>query len=60
MSPIVYRLFAIVVAFAVGFSARAAEDFSAIKQEVTKRHDEAVKRLQDWKVISAPIRRTRK
>jgi acetylornithine deacetylase/succinyl-diaminopimelate desuccinylase-like protein len=26
----------------------AADDFAAIKSEITKRHDEAVKRLQDW------------
>src|ERR687887_2881674 len=26
----------------------ADEDLSAIKVEITKRHDEAVKRLQDW------------
>src|SRR5947207_4798215 len=36
------------VALATSFSARAAEDLGPIKQEVTKRHDEAVKRLQDW------------
>jgi acetylornithine deacetylase/succinyl-diaminopimelate desuccinylase-like protein len=28
--------------------AKAAEDLSGIKTEITKRHDEAVKRLQDW------------
>jgi acetylornithine deacetylase/succinyl-diaminopimelate desuccinylase-like protein len=27
---------------------RAAEDLAPIKAEITKRHDEAVKRLQDW------------
>src|SRR5262245_17842365 len=29
-------------------AARAADDFAAIRTEITKRHDEAVKRLQDW------------
>ncbi len=29
-------------------SARAADDFADIKREVVARHDEAVKRLQDW------------
>src|SRR3954467_9015282 len=38
----------VLVALATAFSAKAAEDLSAIKQEVTKRHDEGVKRLQDW------------
>src|SRR5437868_4405940 len=38
----------VVVAFATSLSARAAEDLGPIKQEITKRHDEAVKRLQDW------------
>ena len=38
----------VLIALATAFSARAAEDLAAIKQEVTKRHDEAVKRLQDW------------
>jgi acetylornithine deacetylase/succinyl-diaminopimelate desuccinylase-like protein len=38
----------VLVALATGFSARAAEDLGPIKQEITKRHDEAVKRLQDW------------
>ena len=28
--------------------ARAADDFADVKREVTARHDEAVKRLQDW------------
>src|SRR6516165_2998873 len=41
---------AIAVALLVGVhNACAAEnDLSAIKVEITKRHDEAVKRLQDW------------
>src|SRR5215211_7341591 len=42
------RLLALLVAFATVVSARAAEDLSPIKAEITKRHDEAVKRLQDW------------
>ena len=37
-----------IVALATAFSAGAAEDLSPIKAEITKRHDEAVKRLQDW------------
>jgi acetylornithine deacetylase/succinyl-diaminopimelate desuccinylase-like protein len=28
--------------------ARAADDFAAIQREIAKRHDESVKRLQDW------------
>ena len=28
--------------------ARAADDFAAIRTEIAKRHDESVKRLQDW------------
>ena len=27
---------------------RAADDFADVKREIAKRHDEAVKRLQDW------------
>src|SRR3954447_20498518 len=42
------RILVLLVAFATVVSARAAEDLGPIKQEVTKRHDEAVKRLQDW------------
>jgi acetylornithine deacetylase/succinyl-diaminopimelate desuccinylase-like protein len=29
-------------------SARAADDFADVKKEIAARHDEAVKRLQDW------------
>jgi len=29
-------------------TARAADDFADVKREITARHDEAVKRLQDW------------
>src|SRR5262249_15292698 len=29
-------------------SARAADEFADVKQEIAKRHGEAVKRLQDW------------
>lgn len=37
------------MAFAVGPSCYSAEnDLAPIKAEITKRHDEAVKRLQDW------------
>src|SRR5437763_9109803 len=38
----------VLVTLATAFSARAADDLGPIKQEITKRHDEAVKRLQDW------------
>jgi acetylornithine deacetylase/succinyl-diaminopimelate desuccinylase-like protein len=38
----------LVVAFATAFSLQAAEDLGPIKAEIAKRHDEAVKRLQDW------------
>ncbi|HVF70630.1 MAG TPA: M20/M25/M40 family metallo-hydrolase [Chthoniobacterales bacterium] len=37
-----------VFALATALTAAAAEDLAPIKAEVTKRHDEAVKRLQDW------------
>src|SRR3954469_171495 len=36
------------VTLATALSALGAEDLGPIKQEITKRHDEAVKRLQDW------------
>src|SRR6188768_4597975 len=38
----------LLVAFASALTARAAEDLAPIKAEIAKRHDEAVKRLQDW------------
>jgi len=31
-----------------GTNLAAADDFADVKREITKRHDEAVKRLQDW------------
>ncbi|HEX8076786.1 MAG TPA: M20/M25/M40 family metallo-hydrolase, partial [Chthoniobacterales bacterium] len=37
-----------VIAVMTGFPLRAAEDLTPIKAEIAKRHDEAVKRLQDW------------
>src|ERR1700748_1057830 len=40
--------FVVVVALATAFTARAAEDLAPIKTEIINRHDEAVKRLQDW------------
>ncbi len=40
--------FAIAIAFLGTNSARAAADFADIRGEITKRHDESVKRLQDW------------
>jgi acetylornithine deacetylase/succinyl-diaminopimelate desuccinylase-like protein len=43
----------LVAAFLAPTAARAAEpDLTAIRQEIAKRHDEAVKRLRDW--IAAP------
>jgi acetylornithine deacetylase/succinyl-diaminopimelate desuccinylase-like protein len=41
-------LFALVLSAAGIPFARAADDHADIKAEITKRHDEAVKRLQDW------------
>ena len=48
MSTINRLPFIILVALATAFSARAADDLAPIKAEITKRHDEALKRLQDW------------
>src|SRR5437764_4295919 len=48
MSTNTFRTFILVGALAAAGPARAAEDLGPIKQEITKRHDEAVKRLQDW------------
>src|SRR4051812_42336371 len=42
------RILVLLIAFATVVSARAAEDLAPIKAEIAKRHDEAVKRLQDW------------
>jgi acetylornithine deacetylase/succinyl-diaminopimelate desuccinylase-like protein len=39
---------ALVTALPAPAPARAADDFADVRREVTKRHDEAVKRLQDW------------
>jgi acetylornithine deacetylase/succinyl-diaminopimelate desuccinylase-like protein len=41
---------AVLLALALGAPgfARAADDIAAIKSEIAKRHDESVKRLQDW------------
>src|ERR1044072_751312 len=36
------------LAFAVQYSGGAPDDHTDIKSEITKRHEEAVKRLQDW------------
>ena len=42
-------LLAIVAVVAgTGRAYSAEDDLAAIKAEITKRHDEAVKRLQDW------------
>src|SRR5256714_10969995 len=37
-----------VLAFASLYCAAAPDDLVSVKAEITKRHDEAVKRLQDW------------
>ncbi len=46
------RIAAALAAFAILTAAPSSystdEDFAPIKAEVAKRHDEAVKRLQDW------------
>ncbi|HEX8173092.1 MAG TPA: M20/M25/M40 family metallo-hydrolase [Thermoanaerobaculia bacterium] len=34
--------------FTLAAGARAADDFADVRREIAKRHDEAVKRLQDW------------
>src|SRR5436190_20420343 len=48
MSTNIRRGLILVVALATAFSVRAAEGLGPIKAEITKRHDEALKRLQDW------------
>jgi acetylornithine deacetylase/succinyl-diaminopimelate desuccinylase-like protein len=47
---IAYKTWTVALVFAVlaPASARAADDFAPIRHEITSRHDEAVKRLQDW------------
>src|SRR5205807_6563120 len=39
---------ALSAAIATTVTLRAADDLAPIKAEITKRHDEALKRLQDW------------
>jgi acetylornithine deacetylase/succinyl-diaminopimelate desuccinylase-like protein len=39
---------AVILAAFTTFAAYAADDLGDIRREITKRHDEAVKRLQDW------------
>ena len=43
-------LIALAIATAIprAYTVRAADDFADVRREVAKRHDEAVKRLQDW------------
>src|SRR3954469_17842095 len=48
MSTKTFRALFLVGALATTVSVTAAEDLGPIKQEIAKRHDEAVKRLQDW------------
>jgi acetylornithine deacetylase/succinyl-diaminopimelate desuccinylase-like protein len=40
--------FAITLTLAAVRAARAADDFADVRHEIAARHDEAVKRLQDW------------
>src|SRR4051794_1353666 len=44
---------ATIAAFAMVTSARAQNDLSDVRREIAKRHDEAVKRLQDWIALPA-------
>jgi acetylornithine deacetylase/succinyl-diaminopimelate desuccinylase-like protein len=48
MSTNICRAVITLVVLAFSVSVRAAEDLAPIKAEIAKRHDEAVKRLQDW------------
>src|SRR5437870_3358771 len=48
------KIIAAVIATFTALAAYAAEsDMAAIRREITKRHDEAVKRLQDWIALPA-------
>jgi acetylornithine deacetylase/succinyl-diaminopimelate desuccinylase-like protein len=42
------KIAVIIIAIFTTFAAYAADDLGDIRGEITKRHDEAVKRLQDW------------
>src|SRR5436853_7557446 len=42
------RVAAALIALTLAATAHAADDLADIRREVAKRHDEAVKRLQDW------------
>jgi acetylornithine deacetylase/succinyl-diaminopimelate desuccinylase-like protein len=46
--PRIVATFLIAFALAAPGIARAADDFADIKREIAKRHEESVKRLQDW------------
>ena len=49
MNRKVFFVTTIVTAFVWGQLVRAAQDdFADIKAQITKQHDESVKRLQDW------------
>ncbi len=41
-------IFATIIAIAASYLGAATDDHADIKAEITKRHDEAVKRLHDW------------
>src|SRR2546430_12556416 len=43
-----FKNLALAAALTINHSLWAAEDLAPIKAEITKRHDEALKRLQDW------------
>ncbi len=47
-ASVVAALLVLTLATSAARVARAADDFATIKSEITKRHDETVKRLQDW------------
>src|SRR5262249_33840279 len=42
------RVFVAALAVATACCVGASDEYADIKSEITKRHDEAVKRLQDW------------
>src|SRR5438309_6617551 len=48
MSTNIRRALIVFLSLATSLAARAADDLAPIKAEVSKRHEEAVKRLQDW------------
>src|SRR5437667_5808928 len=51
----VLNLLVLATALAIGEThpARAADDFADVRREIAARHDEALKRLQDWIALSS-------